>query len=139
MTGLRGYWKRWDGASTYVKLKNLPLAIRYAAQRAWKGYDFRDLCNFNGMFIWRMPGLLREFKDANVCLWHNLTEEQTDSAIDELIYEFEMADEDNYKSLKLVGTSEEKSEMVKERWEEIAKHREKAMSLFVKYFDELSI
>lgn len=104
--GLRNALKHTKGASLRYKLRTLYWEMRYAWQRAWRGYDFTDVFELGYNFAARMPILLREFKENNVALFTDheshttLTEEETDKVLDDMIFYFENCDEDHvYKRL----------------------------------------
>lgn len=99
--GLNGAWALTKGARITYRIKRLVWEIRYALQRAWRGYDDTDIFELWFNIVHRMPVLLREFKENNIALFPDLdggrlslTEEETDAIIDEMIFYFENCDED---------------------------------------------
>ena len=75
--GLKGAWKKYKGASLRFRIKEYYWDLRYAWQRAWRGYDNIDVFDLGFITLKKMPILLREFKKHNDALFHNL-ENNTD-------------------------------------------------------------
>lgn len=97
--GLNGYFQIVKGAGLKFKIKELYWQLRYAWQRAWRGYDNIDVFDLGPTFVKKMPVLLREFKKYNDSLFcdletqRTLTEEETNQVLDEMIFYFENCDE----------------------------------------------
>ena len=95
--GLKDYLHYHLGESLKQYFTTLYWQIRYAWQRAWRGYDDTDVFELAYNFTSRMPVLLREFKKHNDTLFcdfdhgekTDLTKEQTDAVLDEMIFYFE--------------------------------------------------
>lgn len=106
MIGLKGCWKRTKGCTLKYRLKELYWDIRYAWQRAWKGYDSRELFSMNDIFVDRYKEILKDFKKKNIAMFNipeeyryvfnkiHFNEEETDMIIDTMIFHLEMMDED---------------------------------------------
>lgn len=105
--GLKGSWKRTKGCSLKHRVNELIWDIRYAWQRAWRGYDNADIFNMDYCFVERYKAILKEYKDMHNCLFNipekyreqfngrlNFTDEETDVIIDTMIFHLEMMDED---------------------------------------------
>lgn len=69
--GLNGFLERTKGASLRYKLRELWWQLRYAWQRAWRGYDFTDVFELGYNFTAKMPVLLAEFLKNNVGLFYD--------------------------------------------------------------------
>ena len=88
--GLNGFLERTKGASLRYKLRELWWQLRYAWQRAWRGYDFTDVFELGYNFTAKMPVLLTEFLKNNVGLFYDteadkqLDEEETNAVIKEM-------------------------------------------------------
>jgi hypothetical protein len=91
-----------EGASLGYKLKQFRWELIYAWQRAYRGYDYKDVCDLNINFINRLIPMLKDFKENNIAIWEyedengnvvELSEEETNKIIDEIIYHFENSDE----------------------------------------------
>lgn len=66
--GLNGFLERTKGASLRYKLREFWWQLRYAWQRAWRGYDFTDVFELGYNFTAKMPVLLTEFlKTMSAC------------------------------------------------------------------------
>lgn len=144
MIGLKSKLKRRKGQSIRFYLRELYWQIRYAWQRAWKGYDYTDVFELGFNFVERMPILLKEFKKNNIALFPNLdnqdklylTEEETNAVIDKMIFYFENCDEDVvYK--RLYGIDPYEDEYDYDKWCEVDKEMQRcwneAMRLFGKW------
>ena len=127
--GLNSFLERTKGASLRYKLRELWWQLRYAWQRAWRGYDFTDVFELGYNFTAKMPVLLTEFLKNNVGLFYDteadkqLDEEETNAVIKEMIFYFENCYEDG--------------EYDPEKWEsvriELERCRAEALRLFSKW------
>ena len=142
--GLKGVLKRTKGSGLKWKIKTIYWELRYAWQRAWRGYDFTDVFELGFNFVERMPFLLRDFKKYNDALFpslddhtrFSLTEEETNAILDEMIFYFENCNEDVvYK--RLFGVDPYEDKYVYERWKEAGQESKRcwdeAMRLFSKW------
>lgn len=106
--GLKNALHKPKGQHVWYWIPDLMWQIRYAWQRAWRGYDDTDVFELGFNIVAKMPALLREFKENNVGLFYdyendrNFTEEETDAILDELIFYFDNCDED-YVYTRLFG------------------------------------
>lgn len=112
--GLKGSWKERKGCRLIYKLKELRWDIKYAWQRAWRGYDDRDVFALSGMFVEKYKAILNDyrknryglFKVPEECMddYNKLffNEEETDMILDTILFRLEMTDED-YVEKKLYG------------------------------------
>lgn len=145
--GLNTAWSLSKGASLRLRIKWLMCEIRYAWQRAWRGYDDAEIYDLGYTLIWRMPMLLTEFKKRNCALFPDkdggklsLTKEETDAVIDEMIFYFENCDEDVvYKRLfgKCICDTEYDEEEMKQVYEELNRCETEAMRLLSKWIMHL--
>lgn len=144
--GLRNAFEITKGSGLRWKIKTLYWELRYAWQRAWRGYDFTDVFELGYNFAAKMPELLREFKKYNVALFadretHTIfTEEETDKVLDDMIFFFENCDEDHvYK--RLFGVDFWEDEYDNDKWKvvetEIDRCQTEAMRLFSKWVWDL--
>lgn len=147
--GLKSFWSNTKGASFSFRMKELYWQLRYAWQRAWRGYDFTDVFELGYNFVGRMPILLKEFKEHNAGLFpalddknrSSLTKEETDAILDEMIFYFENCDEE-YVYKRLFGENSyynEPFDHTKWRyaWEERNRCWDEAMKLFSKWSGHL--
>ena len=142
--GLKGVLKRTKGSGLKWKIKTVYWELRYAWQRAWRGYDFTDVFELGFNFVERMPFLLREFKKHNDALFpslddptrFSLTKEETDAILDEMIFYFENCNE-NFVYKRLYGIDPYEDEYDFEKWkaavEEMRRCWNEAMRLFSKW------
>lgn len=114
--GLKGSWKERKDNGCYLRhrIKELRWDIKYAFQRALRGYDSRDIFNMNIMFIEKYKAILKRYRDKHNCLFNvpdeykdvfnklHFNEEETNAIIDTMIFHLEMIDED-YVEKKLYG------------------------------------
>ena len=80
------------GFRMWFRLREMIWEIRYAWQRAWRGYDSTDVFELGFNFISLMPVLLREFRSKTIALLPDPdhpgkahTEEETQRILDEMI------------------------------------------------------
>lgn len=108
--GLKGYLKeykiQYKNCGLKCKIENIFRVICYAWQRAWLGYDYRELLDYSSMFRIRTIDIFKRFKKDHVILFNTpeeyrdsfnslfLTSEQTDMVLDTMIYHLQMMDED---------------------------------------------
>lgn len=82
------------------KARVLYWELRYAWQRAWRGYSDEDVFDLCGVFPERMTAILKSFKENNIALLYDeekkrcLNETETDAVLDEIIAAFESCDEE---------------------------------------------
>lgn len=97
--GLNNAWCMTKGMSFFWRVQRLFWELRYAWQRAWRGYDDVEIFDLGFAFFSRMPVLLRQFKACNISLFYDdehdcdMTEEETDAIIDKMIWYFDNCDE----------------------------------------------
>lgn len=109
--GLKGAWKKHKGARLRFRMREYMWDIRYAWQRAWRGYDNSDIFELGYNFIYKMPVLLSEYKKRNDCLFYDpdknggadLTKEEMDELLDRMIFLFENAGDNESSYIRLFG------------------------------------
>lgn len=149
--GLRDALRKPKSQCIWDWIPDLMWQVRYAWQRAWRGYDDTDVFELGFSFAAKMPVLFREFKEKNISLFHDyennksFTEEETDAILDELIFYFENCDEE-YVYRRLFGSeSFDDLTIDKEIWwertkiaaEEYNRCWDKAFKLFAKHSGQL--
>jgi hypothetical protein len=105
--GLKGCWKETKCCSLRYRLKNLIRELRYAWQRAWRGYDDCEVWDINLCFIERYKLILKDYRENHYSLlnvpneeYRNIfgklffNEEETDDIIDTMIFHLEMMNQD---------------------------------------------
>jgi len=122
------------------KVRNFLKEIKYAVQRACRGYDDAELYSISYSFIKRMNLILPVFKDKHSGCPYGLKEHEWNNILDEMIYEFRLADEDNFSkhfsekyNIDLIKDEYD----IKDYCNELDLHQQKALSLFIKYFNDL--
>lgn len=137
--------KRIKGFRIGFRLREMMWELRYAWQRAWRGYDSTDVFELGFNFISLMPVLLREFRDKTIAMLPDPdhperphSEEETQQILDEMISCFENCDEDVVWE-RMVGKplSELPDDAILENtksvMEETKRNYKRAMELFSKY------
>lgn len=61
--GFKGWSKDYEGCSLRYKIDRFFWEIRYAWQRAWRGYSYPDVFNFDTNMEDRFIVLMQEYKD----------------------------------------------------------------------------
>lgn len=111
--------------------------IRYGFQRMFKGYDAVDTFETFAKFIERYSKILTEYRKHHVGYCGEMTEEEWDEVIDEMIYHLKYMDE--------LTVIEELEKDVPDNWsasyktvgEILDNHKNKFFELFSKYFYHL--
>lgn len=110
--GLKGSWKETKGCSLWYRLRLLKWDIVYAWQRAWRGWDARDMFNMDSSFISREKEILKAYREKHFTLL-NVPEEyrskfngrlffdddETNMILDMMIYHLDLMDEDYVEKL----------------------------------------
>jgi hypothetical protein len=76
------------------KIDKLCWSVRYAFQRIYRGYDDRDVFEFYSNFLKRNTKILKDFKKNNTGYPGDLTEDEWDNILQDIIDYLESADED---------------------------------------------
>ena len=92
---LKGFFKRSEGMSFIPKLNELKYELKYAWQRAWRGYDDTDVFGFGDKIIEKITLILGDFIESSVGYPSDLTEEEWENILKEMLSYFRNADE-NY-------------------------------------------
>ena len=122
--GLKKRLKLYKGCSIRYKVESLIRELKYAWQRAWRGYDDPEIWNMDAAIRNKLIVWLRAYKENRYCLWwcpdgydwsqvcekdkwvegYNFSPEQMDIIIDTFIFHLLMSDED-YVEKKLYGNN----------------------------------
>lgn len=149
MIGLREFRKEYKKAKLTYKIKSLWWEIRYAWQRAWRGYDDTEVFELSYKFTERMIQILKDFRENNIALFPNpdykdtvnytdisLNEKETNAVIDEMIYHFENSDINAWtEKTDLIPSREGDMEKITEFEKTAIEHEKQALAMFVKWFD----
>lgn len=143
MIGLRDFCKKVKGYSFIGKTRELRWELKYAFQRAWRGYDDVDVFSLYDRFNERMILTLKDFAESNNGLWTDgnlqLTEEETDKAIKKMIRHFERADIDGWVDLDLDPSTKEGFKGIEKFSDDAIAHQMAALRDFQKWFYQLWI
>lgn len=132
--GLRDALKDLKGAKLRWKINRIVWELRYAWQRAWRGYDDLDVFALDHRFYERMLLVLPEFKKRNVAEWPGITEEEQNQIINQLIYCFEHYN-DEFVEIELYGTMYDDLpiEKITKLYETQHEKLQEGLDLFAKY------
>jgi hypothetical protein len=145
--GLRYYFKKTAGAGLRWKIRALFYELKYACQRAWKGYADPDTWDISNEITVTLPVLLKEYRKVHQTLFIDeltgqaLSMEETDAIIDQLIFYLENCDEDViYERIFGISPYDEPT-VNKMRWKQVATERQRckneAMRLLTKWIWQL--
>jgi hypothetical protein len=144
MIGLKEFIKTYRDSSSKYKLKELCWQLRYAWQRAWRGYDDVEVFDLSFKFIERIVPILKDYKKNNVALFTDrktsyiLTEEETDEILDEMISLFENSDANTWiEKTNYDSSNKEDLNKICEYEQKAWENKKKGLALFVKWFDNL--
>lgn len=149
MIGLREFRKEYKRSGFTYKVKGLWWQLRYAWQRAWRGYDDTEVFELSYKFTERMIHILRDFRENNIALFPNpdyqdtvnytdisLSEKETNAMIDEMINHFENSDNNAWpEKTDLDPSREGDMEKITEFENNAKEHEKQALAMFVKWFD----
>lgn len=96
---MKWYEKVWDVITTPYyqvrwKIKEAYWEVRYGFERMFKGYDSVDTFETFAKFIERYTKILTEYRKTHVGYAWNMTEEEWDGVIDEMLYHLHYMDEE---------------------------------------------
>ena len=145
MRGLKGCLKRCSYGSVFRRIKNIWWELRYAWQRAWRGYDNMDVFVLGEEIESRIIKLLKMFIKQNNALWFDkeagvsLTEEETNAKIQDIIDKFSGLDEDvvGNELFGEVWMDHSNAKMIDAVFEEIGHRRKEAYATLAKHIREL--
>lgn len=139
---MNAFEKVWDVITTpYYKLKwwvrDAYWKIRYGFQRMFKGYDSVDVFETFSKFRERYIKILTDYRKHHIGYCSEMTEEEWDNIIDEMIYHLKYMDEE--------AVTDELERDVPDNWsashktvgEILDNHKNKFFELFSKYFYDL--
>lgn len=143
MNTLKNFNENTKGMSVIYKTKSFMWALKYAWQRAWRGYDDTEVFGLNDSFIQRMLPIMKDFRRNNMGLfcdgYNVLTMKQTNEIIDEMIDLLEHSDENAWMkkfSIEDMDKDEVKKEIQQMEYQ-AHDNQHKFLNLFVKQFDQL--
>ena len=83
--GLKNMFKGLQGASLGYRLRHIKYELKYAWQRAWRGYDDSMVFNLDYGFVELYREILKDFKENLHGYPGTMTEEEWDDVLDEMI------------------------------------------------------
>jgi hypothetical protein len=131
MRKLKYFLRDTKGMSFIIRVKEFGWELRYAWQRAYRGYDDTDVFNLDINFLEKTYMLLVELKKTHNTLFVNpetkecLSSEETDNVFDEIIESFRVAVENETNYIEFDSRKKYLSD------------RKRALDLFSKYFNQL--
>ena len=145
---LKGFIKATQGSSLRFRLVALFWELRYAWQRAWRGYDDTDVFDFNNNFLEKIVCILKDFNEHNVSLFVEadgsiMTAEETKEVVDKMIYFFSHSDGDKesdplFGELDMEAGRFEFEPSIEELiacFDKAKENRQAGLELFKMYFD----
>ena len=105
--GLKGSLNDIKNYSFKGKIREIKWQLYYAWQRAWRGYDDRDMFCMDAMFIDKYKCILKDYNKNRHCLFNvpeeyrdvfnkiNFNDDETCAIIDTMLFHLEMMDEDH--------------------------------------------
>lgn len=134
--------KAWDVITTPYykakwKIKNACWEVCYGFERMFKGYDSVDTFEIFAKFIDRYSKVLKELRNCHYGHPYELTEEEWDNILDDMIYHLHYMKEDNViKELERLVPNDW-SASLKTVGEIMNKHKNEFFKLFSEYFYNL--
>ena len=112
--GLKHLPSKLKGSGFKWKLREIHYELKYAWQRAWRGYDNIDVWAFGDCFLQKTAIILEDYKEHFHCLWwcpegydwsktcekdkwfnrYLFSEDQMKAILDTLIFHLKMSNED---------------------------------------------
>ena len=138
-------WTFWDKLTLPFYrcrrvLKDLFYACRYAFERVKDGYDSRDVFSLDYSFLLRYEKILKDFRKYNNGHPCNMTEEEWNKILDDMIYHLHYMIEENVENeLQTYVKDDENSYIIDGRtvFNIMEEHRKEFFELFSKYFYNL--
>ena len=134
--------KIWDAITVpFYRIKHKVMdiywKIRYGFQRMFKGYDAVDTFDTFDKFVERYSNILAEYRKRHLGYPWDLTEEEWDDIIDEMIYHLHYMDEETVIAELEKDVPDEWSVSSKVVYDVMDKHKDEFFKLFSKYFYHL--
>ena len=131
--------KIWDVITTpfyriKYKVRDIYWKIRYGFQRMFKGYDAVDTFEIFAKFVERYSKILTEYRKKPWGYPGDLTEEEWDDIVDEMIYHLHYTDEETVIEELEKDVPDEWSVSGKVVSDVMDRHKDEFFKLFSKYF-----
>ena len=127
-------WPFWKARSWIV---DTYWQIRYGFQRMFNGYDAVDTFDTFSKFTERYEKILKEYRACHYGYPANMTEEEWDDIVDEMLYHLHYMDEWNVEDELSKGMSEDWLPSSITTYEIMERHKDEFFKLFSKYFYNL--
>lgn len=143
MNTLKNFNENTKGMSVIYKTKSFMWALKYAWQRAWRGYDDTEVFGLNDAFIERMLPIIKDFRENNVALFYDnekeriMTETETNRIVDQMLYFLINSDENVWLGSGLDPRYKEDFEKIQEIGKTARSNQQSFLEMFVKYFSQL--
>jgi predicted AlkP superfamily phosphohydrolase/phosphomutase len=111
--------------------------IRYGFQRMFKGYDAVDTFDTFSKFVERYEKILKEYRSYHYGYPTNMTEEEWDAVVDDMIYHLHYMDEHNVEDELSKGMPENWHPSSITTYEIMERHKDEFFKLFSKHFYSL--
>lgn len=132
----------WDSVKYFpwrlgFKVKNLYYQVKYGFQRMFRGYDDTEVFNTDLTFIDRYLKILKDFKKHHCAHPCELTPEQWNAVLDEMIKHLTLMNENNVMSKLKKGMPDSFEPDYKTVNEIQNKHKDEFFKLFSEWFYSL--
>lgn len=118
-------------------LKDTYWTVRYGLQRMFKGYDSVDIFDTFSSFIKRYHKILTEIKKNHYTHPFEMSDEEWNNIIDEMIYHLYYMNEHNVNKELMEDKPEDWTPCYNTTYEIVNKHKDEFFNLFSKYFFDL--
>lgn len=116
---------------------NVYSTIKFGFQRMFRGYDNADVWEFHWNFVNRNIKLIKHFKKHNNGYPYNLTEEQWNEILDEMLFHLEMMDECKVRKQLKQGMPEGWRPATNSVYEIMERHKNDFFDLMKEHFYDL--
>lgn len=139
---MKWFEKIWDVITTpYYKakwwLKETYWEVRYGFERMFKGYDSVDTFETFAKFIERYTKILTEYRKTHIGYVWDMSEEEWDNIIDEMLYHLHYMDEETVAAELEKDVPDNWNVSAKTVSDILDKHKDEFFKLFSKYFYNL--
>lgn len=118
-------------------LKDIYYEIRYGFERMFKGYDSVDCFEIFAKFTERYEKILKEYRKYHYGYPADMTVEEWEHVIDDMIYHLHYMDEENVNLELSKGMPEDWTPSSKTVYEIMERHKNDFFNLFSKHFYNL--
>jgi hypothetical protein len=139
---MKWFEKVWDVITTPYykakwKIKDTYWEVRYGFERMFKGYDSVDTFETFAKFIERYTKILKDLRNCHYGYPGNISEEEWDTILDEMIYHLHYMDEETVTEALEKDVPDDWVASSKTAYEIMDKHKREFFKLFSEYFYDL--